>query len=144
MRREVEVIEGEIVADSGEAVTVASVARGSVSALAVVSVVLLVATAALGMLLLRERSAHDQDRRRMEALSARSVQRTAALGAELAVVRAQRDEAVERLVLADGLSPEAIAAIRACVQRYAEYERTPGGGPVLAQTACTEAEPYVR
>lgn len=138
------VIEGEIVAVSGP--VAGDRPRGPVNALALVSVVLLIATAALGVLLVRERSAHDEERRRLQAQSARSVQRTVALGAELAIVRAQRDEAVERLVRGDArrLSPEAVAAIRACVQRYAEFERTPGGAPTVAQTACRNAEPYVR
>jgi hypothetical protein len=137
-----QVIEGEIVAVGTAAVP--GRPRGSVNVLAVVSVVLLVVSAALGILLVRERSAHDEDRRRLTAQSARSVQRSVALGAELAVVRSQRDEAVRRLVREDGLTPEALAAIRACVRRYAEFERTPGGTPTLAQTACTNAEPYVR
>lgn len=132
------VIDGEVVA-----VTHAR-PRGSVNVIAVASVVLLVSTVVLGILLLRERSAREDDRRHLRAQNARTVQRVTALGAELAVVRAQRDEAVSRLINGDGLSPEAIAAIRACVLRYAEYERTPGGAPTLAQKACTNAEPYVR
>ena len=129
------VIEGEIVA-----VSPAKPRRS----FPVVSVMLLVVVAGLGVLFLRERSEHAEDVRRLKAQNARSVQRTVAVGAELAVVRAQRDEARARLVRGDGLGPEAIAAIRACVQRYAEYERTPGGGPALAQTACMKAEPYIR
>ncbi len=130
------VIEGEIVRVTHE--------RPRGSALAVVSVVLLASTLTFGILFARERSARDDDRVHLRAQNARSVQRATALGAELAVVRAQRDEAVSRLVRADGLSPEAIAAIRACVLRYAEYERTPGGVFSVAETACMNAEPYVR
>jgi hypothetical protein len=128
----------------GEVVRVTPVARSPVGFLAAVSVVLLAATVVLGTLFVRERSARDDDNRRLRAQNARSVQRVAALSAELAVVRAQRDEALSRLIGADGLSPEALAAIRACVLRYAEYERTPGGTPTLAEKACTNAEPYVR
>ncbi|GAA1025996.1 hypothetical protein GCM10009557_02090 [Virgisporangium ochraceum] len=132
------IIEGEIVHVG------ASVPPAGRSFPVVVSVVLLAATVVLGTLLVRERSARDDDNRHLRAQNARSVQRAAALGAELAVVRAQRDEAVSRLIEEDGLSAEAVAAIRACVLRYAEYERTPGGAPTLAQKACANAEPYVR
>lgn len=132
------IIEGEIVQVG------ASAPPAGRSFPVVVSVVLLAVSVVLGTLFVRERSAREDDNRHLRAQNARSVQRAAALGAELAVVRAQRDEAVSRLIEGDGLGPEAIAAIRACVQRYAEYERTPRGTPALAQTTCLKAEPYLR
>jgi hypothetical protein len=138
----VKIIEGEVV-HVGSA---APRAGRPVSGLAVLSVVLLVATVVLGTLLVRERSAHEDDQRHLRAQAARSMQRAAALGAELAVVRAQREEAEERLAWAvnKGWSPEAVAALRACVRYYAELERTAGGAVPPGASTCVNAEPYVR
>jgi hypothetical protein len=144
-----EVIEGEIVkAEPNVPPPIA--ARGPAGLLAAVSVGLLIATVVLGTLFVRERSAHDEDRRHQRAQSSRSVQRAAALSAELAAVRAQRDEAVDRLARAErrGLAPEAVASIRACVKHYADLERAlnAGSAPVAVPGAvpCMNAEPYVR
>ena len=135
------VIEGEIVLASD-----APVKRPASGVLAAVSVGLAVATVVLGTLFVRERSAHEEDRKHLRSQATRSVQRAAALSAELAAVRAQRDDLKSLLARAEysALSPEAVAAIRACVQRYAEFERAPGGVPPLAQPACISAEPYIR
>jgi hypothetical protein len=148
-----EVIEGEIVrAQTEKNAPPPVVPRGPTGLLAAVSVGLLIATVVLGTLFVRERSAHDEDRRHHRAQSSRSVQRAAALSAELAAVRAQRDEAVDRLVRAErrGLAPEAVASIRACVKHYADLERAldagsaPVGRPVDGAVPCMHAEPYLR
>jgi hypothetical protein len=138
------VIDGEVVA----ARVVGRPVKGAgLRVLPTVSVMLLLATAIFGTLFVRERSAHDEDRRHLRTQSARSAQRAAAVAAELAVVRAQRDRLARAESLA--LSPAAVAAIRACVRHYAEVERAlsaPGGPlqPVTGATACITAEPYVR
>lgn len=141
------VIDGEVIEAEIVVAPRSGSAGGGLRVLPTVSVVLLLATAIFGTLFVRERSAHDEDRRHQRTQSARSAQRAAALAAELAVVRAQRD----RLARAESqaLSPAAAAAIRACVRRYAELERAllvPGGPvqPVTSATACINAEPYVR
>jgi hypothetical protein len=142
------VIDGEVVAARvvGRPAPKAA-SRGGVPVLLTVTVVLLLATAIFGTLFVRERSAHDEDRRHLRTQSARAAQRAAAVAAELAVVRAQRDRLARAESMA--LSPAAAAAIRACVQHYAELERalTAPAGPVppaTGVTACINAEPYVR
>jgi uncharacterized protein HemX len=121
--------------------------RGPVSVRAVALVVLLLATTIFGTLFARERSAREEDRRHMRAQSTRLAQRSAALAAELAVVRTQRDR-LARVTESQALSPAAVAAVRACVQHYADVERaltTPGAVPPIGGgAACINAEPYVR
>jgi hypothetical protein len=138
------VIDGEVVAAR---VVRPPAQRGGLRVLPTVTAVLLLATAIFGTLFVRERSAHDEDRRHLRTQSARSAQRAAAVAAELAVVRAQRDRLARAESLA--LSPAAAAAIRTCVQYYADLERALSAPvapaqPVAGATACINAEPYVR
>lgn len=138
------VIDGEVIFSRPVQPQTASPKGGS-RLLGAVSVLLLVVTAVLGTMFVQERSAHDEDRRHLRTQTTRQAQRAAALAAELAVVRAQRDRLVR--AEAQALTPAAAAAIRACVQRYAELERTLAGGagtPVGVQPTCINAEPYVR
>ncbi|GIJ74006.1 hypothetical protein Voc01_089230 [Virgisporangium ochraceum] len=131
--------------------------RRPVAVLAMVSVTLLVAAVVFGVLFARERSQRQRAERDLAAQTALAAQRATDLDA----VRAQRAEIERKLATAEAqlLSPEAKAAINACVKSYAVLEKTiedagrtgyGSGSSVTVLPAgaapgklCTAAEPYL-
>ncbi|GAA0956969.1 hypothetical protein GCM10009558_075180 [Virgisporangium aurantiacum] len=83
--------------------------------------VLAIAVAVVGVLFVRERSAHDDARQALRAEAAR----TAQLERDLAAVRAERAEFEKKLAATEAqlLSADAKAAIANCVKLYATLER---------------------
>jgi hypothetical protein len=86
-----------------------------------VALVLAIAVAIVGVLFVRERSAHDDARRALRTEAARAAQ----LERDLAAVRAERAELEKKLAASEAqvLSAEAKAAISSCVKLYATLER---------------------
>jgi hypothetical protein len=135
-------------------------ARRPLVGLGVVALVLAIAVAVVGVLFVRERSAHDDDRRALRAEVARAAQ----FERDLAAARAERAEFEKKVAAAEAqvLSAEAKTAIANCVKAYALVERvmadaqrdgaasgsvqfmvpvTPEGGS--AGKVCTAAEQYL-